>query len=435
MLEIIGMLLFLGLIGFSIGLHELGHLIPAKKFGVKVTEYAIGFGPTIWRKQWGETDVRLRLLPLGGFIRMIGMYLPERADGKKVGGKFAETIDQARAQSAAEITPEDADRTFYKLSVPKRLVVMVGGPFMNLVLSTVLFTILLSGMGINQTTTTIGNIVKCVPTVSDLAGEGTIAGCLDSPQAPAALAGFQPGDELVSIAQLPVTAWGDVSTILSEYQAGDEVQVVLNRDGTDVETTLALAAAAIPVFDDESGRPTEVFTTRAFIGVGPEFIRVAQPISVVPVEMWSMFQRSLTALASFPARILELGQVLIAGEERDPEGPISVVGVTRIGGEIAASELDNADKLFSILSLAAGLNLFLFIFNLLPVLPLDGGHAAGAIYEGIRRKVAQLRGQPDPGPADIARLLPLTYVMTLVLLGLGGIVILADFVAPISLFG
>jgi membrane-associated protease RseP (regulator of RpoE activity) len=248
------------------------------------------------------------------------------------------------------------------------------------------------------------------------------------------VAGFQAGDELVSIAQSPVTAWEDVSTILSDYQAGDRIQVVLNRDGTDVVTTLELAAAAIPVFD-ENGSPTEVFTTRAFIGVGPEFIRVAQPISVVPGEMWSMIQRSLTALASFPARIVELGQVLISGEERDPEGPISVVGVTRIGGEIAASELDNADKLFSILSLAAGLNLFLFIFNLLPVLPLDGGHAAGAIYEGIRRKIAQLRGQPDPGPADIARLLPLTYVMMLVLLGLGGIVILADFVAPISLFG
>jgi membrane-associated protease RseP (regulator of RpoE activity) len=434
MLEIIGMLLFLGLIGLSIGLHELGHLIPAKKFGVKVTEYAIGFGPTILRKQWGETDVRLRLLPLGGFIRMIGMYLPERADGKKVGGKFAETIDQARAQSASEISAADAHRTFYKLSVPKPLIVMVGGPFMNLVLATVLFTVLLSGMGLNQTTTTIGSIVKCVPTVSDLAGDGTIAGCLDSPQAPAAVAGFQAGDELVSIAQSPVTAWEDVSTILSDYQAGDRIQVVLNRDGTDVVTTLELAAAAIPVFD-ENGSPTEVFTTRAFIGVGPEFIRVAQPISVVPGEMWSMIQRSLTALASFPARIVELGQVLISGEERDPEGPISVVGVTRIGGEIAASELDNADKLFSILSLAAGLNLFLFIFNLLPVLPLDGGHAAGAIYEGIRRKIAQLRGQPDPGPADIARLLPLTYVMMLVLLGLGGIVILADFVAPISLFG
>jgi membrane-associated protease RseP (regulator of RpoE activity) len=434
MLELIGMLLFLGLIGFSIGLHELGHLIPAKKFGVKVTEYAIGFGPTIFRKQWGETDVRLRLLPLGGFIRMIGMYLPERADGKRVGGRFAETIGQARAQVAAEITPEDEHRTFYRLSVPKRLVVMIGGPFMNLVLSFILFTILLSGIGLNQTTTTIGSVVKCVPTVSDLSGDGSIAGCLDASESPAVLAGFQPGDELVSIAQSPVSEWIDVSTILSDYEAGEQVEVVLSRADTEVRTTLTLAAAATAVFD-ESGNQTDSFTTRAFIGIGPEFVRETQPLSVVPVEMWSMFQRSVSALASFPARIIELSQVLITGEERDPEGPISVVGVTRIGGEIAASELDNTDKLFSILSLAAGLNLFLFIFNLLPVLPLDGGHAAGAIFEGLRRKLAQLRGRPDPGPVDIARLLPLTYVVTLLLLGLGGIVILADFVAPISLFG
>ena len=434
MLELLGMILFLLLIGFSIGLHELGHLIPAKKFGVKVTEYAIGFGPTLFRKQWGETDIRLRLLPVGGFIRMIGMYLPERADGKKVGGRFAGAIDQAREQAASEINPEDEARTFYRLSVPKRLVVMIGGPFMNLVLATVLFTIMLVGIGTPEITKRVGSLVPCVPIESDWTGDGTIAGCVDSVKTPAVLSGLEIGDELIAISGTPVTEWEDLSKILATIPAGTEIDFEISRNGQNQILKLVPAAAVTPVFD-EHGNPTGEYGSRPFIGIGPEFIRVQQPLAEVPITMAELLQRSVSALGSFPARIYELGIGLVTGAERDPEGPISVVGVTRIGGEIAASELTTMDKLFSILSLAAGLNLFLFVFNLLPLLPLDGGHAAGAIFEGLRRQLARIRGKSDPGPADIARLLPLTYVVTLLMLVMGGIVILADFVAPISLFG
>lgn len=434
MLELLGMILFLLLIGFSIGLHELGHLVPAKKFGVKVTEYAIGFGPTIFRRQWGETDVRLRLLPFGGFIRMIGMYLPERADGKRVGGKFAESIEQARAQARSEISPADESRTFYRLSVPKRLIVMIGGPFMNLVLAFVIFTVMLVGLGTPEITKRIGSIVPCVPIESDLVGEGTIAGCVDSDPTPAVSSGIQVGDELISVNGFEINEWADLSKSLANVKAGESVDLIVRRAGNDVTLDLIPATAVVPVFDN-TGTNTEEFTTRPFIGVGPEFIREQQPFSAVPSTMWDLFERSISALATFPARIYELGIGLVTGAERDADGPISVVGVTRIGGEIAASELTTADKAFSILSLAAGLNLFLFVFNLLPILPLDGGHAAGAIFEALRRRWARIRGKADPGPADIARLLPLTYVVTLIMLVMGGIVILADFVSPISLFG
>jgi membrane-associated protease RseP (regulator of RpoE activity) len=434
MLELLGMLLFLFLIGLSIALHELGHLIPAKKFGVKVTEYAIGFGPSLFSRKWGETEVRLRLLPFGGFIRMIGMYLPARSDGKVIGGRFADTIAQAREQARSEITAEDEARTFYRLSVPKRLVVMIGGPFMNLVLAFVIFTVTLVGIGTPSVTTTVGSIVPCVPVETDLSGEGTIAGCVDSASTPAVISGIQVGDKLLAVNGFEISEWFDLSAALEDVPAGQSVNVDVLRGAQNVTLTITPAAAAIPVFD-ENGEATGEFTTRPFIGIGPDYVREQQALLAVPQTMWDLLQRSLSALSAFPARIYELGVGLITGAERDPEGPISVVGATRIGGEIAASELTNLDKMFSILSLAASLNLFLFVFNLLPILPLDGGHAAGAIYEGLRRQWAKLRGQEDPGPVDIARLLPLTYIVTLIMFLMGSIVILADLVSPISLFG
>jgi membrane-associated protease RseP (regulator of RpoE activity) len=110
-----------------------------------------------------------------------------------------------------------------------------------------------------------------------------------------------------------------------------------------------------------------------------------------------------------------------------------VVGVTRLSGEIAASDQSLRSKVQQIVGMAASLNLFLFLFNLLPFLPLDGGHVAGALFESVRRRLAKFRGKADPGPVDIARMLPITYLVSLLLLSAGLIVIVADAIAPISL--
>ena len=146
-----------------------------------------------------------------------------------------------------------------------------------------------------------------------------------------------------------------------------------------------------------------------------------------------MVQQSVSSLMSFPARLLELANVLVSGGERAADGPVSVVGVSRLSGEIAASDQELEMKALQITSLAASLNLFLFIFNLLPFLPLDGGHAAGATWEGIRRTWNRLRSRPDRGPFDTARLLPLTSIVTFFLIAAGAIVIIADIFKPISL--
>lgn len=434
MLELLGIVIFLLVIGLSIALHEFGHLIPAKRFGVKVTEYAVGFGPHVWRKQVGETKYAIRAIPLGGFIRMIGMYAPGRQDGKRVGGPFADLIDHARDDSAAEIQPGEETRTFYSLPVWKKLIIMIGGPFMNLILAVVFFSIVFSGIGVATATTTIGGIVPCVPTASDLSGEGSATGCNESATTPAVLAGIQAGERLVTIGSKAITTWQDVGVALAESQSNDIVVVVEDAQGQQrtIEVTLARLNIAIV---DEKGNPTGEVIRRKFLGVSPDIVLAPMPLTSVPGEMWRMTTASIAALISFPEKISALVVTMVNGEERDPNGPVSVVGVSRISGEIVASDLGNIEKVQNLLGLAASLNLFLFIFNLVPLLPLDGGHAAGAIFEGFRRRIAQIRNRPDPGPIDTARALPLTYVVAALLLSAGLIVIVADIFNPISLFG
>jgi membrane-associated protease RseP (regulator of RpoE activity) len=166
----------------------------------------------------------------------------------------------------------------------------------------------------------------------------------------------------------------------------------------------------------------------------PEFEFVSQSWATVPGYMWDITAASVKALISLPVRLYELVMdTLIGGGERAIDSPVSVVGVSRLGGEIAAMDEPLMSKAATFLGLAASLNLFLFLFNLLPVLPLDGGHVAGALYEGLRRWIAKVRGRSDPGPVDIARLLPVAYVVAAALVCMGVIVIWADLIKPISL--
>ena len=144
---------------------------------------------------------------------------------------------------------------------------------------------------------------------------------------------------------------------------------------------------------------------------------------------------SAKSLVGFPVRVAQLAGDLATGEARDPNSPVSVVGVGRISGEVAAADEPVKAKATLLLSLLASLNLFLFLFNLIPLLPLDGGHVAGALWEGLRRQLARLRGLADPEPVDMARMLPVTYVVVMVLVAMSAVVILADIVNPIRLFG
>ena len=436
-----GITIFLLVIAFSIAFHEWGHFTTARRYGVKVSEFMVGFGPMIWGKVRGETTYGLKLIPVGGYVRILGMFPPSKgapADmvPASTTGRFATMIEQARQDSLVEIGPEDADRVFYKLPVHRRIVVMMAGPAMNLVLATVLFTVLLVGIGTPQATTTIREVVPCIPTAEHPFGDALPDGSCapGSSPSPATAADIRAGDVVLALDGRPAATWNELLAGIGELQPGDSLTLTLERSGARAEASVTVAQAEYPVMGGD-GTPTGETQTTAFVGIRPDAAYVPMSIAAVPGYMWDITKRSVQALVMLPVRVWELTQTLATNGERDPNGPVSVVGVTRLGGEIAALDEPLKAKAAAFLGLAASLNLFLFLFNLLPLLPLDGGHAAAATFEGVRRRLSLWRGRPDPGPVDTARLLPVTYAVAAVLLVSGLIVIWADLVKPISLFG
>lgn len=438
MWEVVGIVAFFLLILASIALHEIGHLVPAKKFGVKVTEYMVGFGPTVWSKRKGETSYGVKAIPVGGYIRMIGMLpppkdAPEGTARTMSTGRLALLVEDARRQSLEEIAPGDENRVFYKLPVHKRVIIMLGGPFMNLVLAFFLFAAVLVGIGVAQPSLTVSAVVPCVPTVAAPAGQPDASGACAQGESPAAVAGLEPGDVITAYNGNAPGSWDELTQQIRAEGAADGVLTVQRADGTTVDISVSTVDVTRPVYD-ETGAPTGATETTGFLGVRPEIEYVAQPWSAVPAQMWDLTSRSVVALVSMPVRVYELvTETLVGGGERQIDSPVSVVGVSRLGGEVVASQEPVEAKLAMFLGLAASLNLFLFLFNLLPILPLDGGHVAGALYEGTRRQWAKMRHKPDPGPVDVARLLPVAYVVAIALVAVGAIVIFADLVKPLTL--
>ncbi len=432
-------------LALSIGLHEVGHMLPAKRFGVKVTQWMIGFGPTLWSRRGPETEYGVKAIPLGGYIRMIGMYpppVPRAADHHP--GRFEALSDEAKVQAWQEVGPGEAGRTFYRLSVPRKVVVMLGGPTMNLLIAVVMFTVLLVGIGLPTATTTLSRVAGCLPAsmTSEQAAQAALAaGTLGtepcgtgSEPSPAHVAGLVAGDAIVSVNGTEVSQWEGLTQATRSNPGGTVVLGVADASGTLRTVTVVLGTAYRPAFDAE-GRPTGGVEATGYLGVTPQSQYVTQPLSAVPGQMWQVAVMSGKALLTLPARVADLATGMLNGQARDPNSPVSVVGIGRISGEVAATQNPLTAKLAVWVSLMASLNLFLFLFNLLPILPLDGGHVAGALWEGLRRRIAQVRGRPDPGPVDVSRALPVAYGMAVLLIALSTVVILADVVNPISLTG
>jgi membrane-associated protease RseP (regulator of RpoE activity) len=409
----------------SIGLHEIGHLAPAKKFGVKVTQYMIGFGPTIWSKQKGDTEYGVKAIPLGGYIRMIGMVPPAK-DGEIAKGPFADLVNSARQQSLEEIGPEDENKVFYKLSVPKKLTVMFGGPFMNLVLAFVFFAISFAGIGFPAATNEVKQVVTCLPSEVDVLGN-----CLPGTTAsPALSAGIKDGDKIISFDGKEITDWEVLANGIRESKEGN-VEITVLRDGKELNLTAEIVLATRPssANSEVANEPTP------YLGIAPQIIMERQSINSVFDVLVNITVGTGQVLWNLPERVGQLFGAAFLGEQRDPEGLVGIVGVTRVGGEIAAAEIPGMWRFATLLNLAGGLNMALFLFNLLPLLPLDGGHVAGAIYEGLRRSFAKLRRKPDPGPADTSKMLPFAYSVAILLIGLSMLLLYVDVVNPIRLGG
>jgi membrane-associated protease RseP (regulator of RpoE activity) len=427
----------------SVALHEIGHLVPAKAFGIKCTQYMVGFGRTIWSRRAGETEYGVKLFPLGGYVRMIGMYPPKspRAAGVTSAGRWSAVIEQARADARAEVGPGDEDRQFYQRPVWQRVIVMLGGPTMNLFLAVLMIGGVVVGYGLAQETTTVGSVSKCVlPVNAPLS-----ATCSDTDRpAPAAAAGLLPGDRIVSFAGARVSDWVQVRTLI-RANAGKPVAVTVERAGQPVELSLTPIRDERPVLDAD-GNPVRgndgkwLTEPTGFAGIGPKIETVPQPVSAVPGIIWNQISSALNLVVDLPSKMVGVAKAVVGLQERDPTSPVSVVGVGRAAGEVASGEgisagLSVPSRIASLVLLLGGLNLALFVLNLLPLLPLDGGHVAGALWEGLRRSVAKVLSRPDPGPVDTVRALPLIYAVGSVLIAMGALLIVADLVSPVKLAG
>jgi membrane-associated protease RseP (regulator of RpoE activity) len=436
-------------ISVSIALHEVGHLLPAKKFGVKVTQYMVGFGPTIWSRKRGETEYGLKAVPLGGFIRMIGMFPPKPGADPSIlrgssTGRFSQLMDQARKESMEQVRPGEEDRVFYKLSTPKKLVVMLGGPTMNLLIAVVLLGGIVTLYGVGELTSRVSSVSQCVQTVP-ANGKAPAACTPADSKAPANVAGIRPGDRIVSMAGAPVKTWEDVRALVRP-NGGKQIAVVVERDGRRLSLAATPILNNVPRYDAQGnlvlGPDGKALTDRVgFMGFSPSAEVVRQPVTAVPAVVGTQIAATAGVVLRIPQKMEGIAKAAFGGGARDPS-LMSVVGAGRVAGEVADGQLTGLtgsdsviSKLAFLISLVASLNLALFVFNMIPLLPLDGGHAAGALWEGLKRQVARLRGRPNPGYVDVAKALPVAYVVSVALIGMSALLIYADVVNPVKFGG
>lgn len=420
-----GVVFFLLLMA-SIALHEVGHLLPAKAFGIRVSQYFVGFGRTLWSRRWGETEVGVKLLPFGGYVRLLGMYPPVREHPERPAGRLATFGDEARQAEYEQVTPADEGRLFYQQPVWKRLVVMACGPLMNLLLA---FLILLGVNlvhGTTQPTLTVAQVSDCVVA----AGRTDTACRASDPASPAKQAGLEPGDRIVSFNGTAITSWDQLSALIRDNRDG-EAALRVERDGRSVSlptvhtVVTGVADRLDPAKTVEAG----------FLGVTP----AGEVVHPGPVgtsrQLWTLTEETVVSLVRLPVMVWDVGVDMVTGHQRSADGPVSIVGASVAAGQLATThQLSVGDRVASWLSMLASVNLFVGLLNIVPLPPLDGGHVAGALYEAARRALARLLRRPDPGPFDTTRLLPIAYTVGLFLLICGVVLILADIVDPVKLF-
>ena len=379
-MEILGMLAFVVALLLSVMVHEFGHFVTARRYGMWVSEFFVGFGKRIWSVQRGETEFGVKAIPAGGYCRIEGM-------------------------SPNDAMPEgEEDRAFYKASSGKKLIVLGAGSFLHFVLGYLLLFVLFAGVGTNQVLPIIGEVVS---------------------NSAAQSAGIQVGDEVTSINGVEVTTWyKDVEAIRNSQ--GKELTLGLLRDGQNITIT------ATPRLTDIDG------TERYVLGIvnitGLKRSGVVESASNSFKVTKSFLAESVKSLAKLPEKIPALWGATVRGEERDANGLVGVVGVARVSGEAVGSDkLTPMERLATFLLIVASLNIFVGIFNLLPILPLDGGHMAVAIADEIRAFLARLRGRPRPAPIDVTVLTPITMVVFVVLACLTLLLLVADVINPVTL--
>lgn len=430
------LMMILGIVVFVIGLlvsiawHELGHLSTAKLFGIRVPQYMVGFGPTIWSRRKGDTEYGIKAVPLGGYIRMIGMF-PPGADGRVTArstSPWRSMIEDARSAAFEELQPGDETRLFYTRAPWKRVIVMFAGPFMNLILAVALFLTVLMGFGISQQTTTVSSVSQCVIAQSE--NRDT---CKKTDAAsPAAAAGLKAGDKIVSFNGVRTDSWNQLSDLIRSTP-GKDVAIVVDRKGQDVTLHAKIATNQVAKKDSSGQIVQGQYVTAGFLGFSAATGIVRQDFGESLTWMGDRVGEAVDSIVSLPGKIPALWDAAFDGAPRQADSPMGVVGAARVGGEIFTLDIPPTEQLAMALMLVAGFNLSLFLFNMLPLLPLDGGHIAGALWESLRRNLARVLRRPDPGPFDVAKLMPVAYVVAGIFVCFTLLVLVADVVNPVRI--
>ena len=410
---------FFTLIMASIALHEVGHLVPAKLFGVKVPQYFVGFGKRIWSVRRGETEYGLKWILLGGYVRLVGMY---PVDSSRQKGRLAELADQAREAERDDITETDirTGRLFYQKKTWQKLVIMAGGPFMNILLAFLIFLGINLAYGQVQQTLAIATVSDCI--------EAAPAACIAPP---AKQAGIKAGDTVVALNGTEVSTWRQLVTMVRATGDGT-LTFTVDRPGQG-RVTLPTVHGVLRQLADLNDPSKTV--TAGFAGMSSDVTTVRVGPVGTARDMWTLTTASVQALASFPQKVFMTAYDLVTGKPRDITGPLSVVGASVAASEIATTpQLTLGSRIASYFSLLGSVNLFVAILNLVPLLPFDGGHIAGALWEALRRAFARLFRRPAYGFFDTARLLPVAYVVGAFLAIAGVILVVADIVSPIRIF-
>jgi membrane-associated protease RseP (regulator of RpoE activity) len=434
LLFLLGVVIFIVGLVLSVALHEAGHLTFAKLFGVRVNKYFVGFGRTLWSKTIRGTEYGVKPVLLGGFISMKGMFPPgSKGNVEEDEPRAQNPLFTALVQDAPSLPGEDTEDSFWAAKPWKRIIIMFAGPFMNLVIGIIIAAVLVTSFG--SISATVGAVSPCVPT---LASATSATKCTDSdPVSPASTSGLKAGDLIVSLngTSYPSPA---LTQSLLQHSAGKAVKLVVKRAGKLTKLTVtpvaverdALDSSGIPI-TNASGEPVVEKLGAVGISLGQKL--TPQPITATFGAVGTEVNGIFSVLGRFPTGIAGVWNAVFNGAARSPSSPVSVVGVGRAIGDIASTQDAPVKiKVYDILSLLGELNISLFVFNLIPLLPLDGGHIIGAVWEAIRRFFAKVLRRRDPGPVDLAKLMPLTVAVVTVLMAVSALLIVADLVNPVS---
>ncbi|MFB8381911.1 M50 family metallopeptidase [Streptomyces rubiginosohelvolus] len=429
LLTVLGIAVFVVGLLFSIAWHELGHLSTAKMFGIRVPQYMVGFGPTLWSKKKGDTEYGIKAIPAGGYIRMIGMF-PPGPDGRleaRSTSPWRGMIEDARSAAFEELQPGDEKRLFYTRKPWKRVIVMFAGPFMNLVLAVAIFMGVAMTFGFQTQTTEVGGVQQCVIAQS----ENRDKCAPKDPVSPAKAAGLQEGDKIVAFAGTEVDDWATLSDRIRETIG--PATIVVERGGKEVTLNAVLLKNDVAKKDSNGEIIPKEFVKAGYLGFAARTEIVPLGFGDSVVRMGDMIENGVDSIIALPSKIPALWDAAFSDGERADDSPVGVVGAARIGGEVMNLDIPAQNQVAMMLFLLAGFNLSLFLFNMLPLLPLDGGHIAGALWESLRRNVAKVFRRPDPGPFDVARLMPVAYVVAGLFICFTLLVLVADIVNPVKI--